>query len=260
MHRQSPLARKLAQVLWWIALACFAGALIALLIRTGPVVSTWLAGIGLVLLGVNILLGGEVIAGPMPRLFIARGQVVRGVLEAHCGPADLNLGDCPGDRVAVVRSGPMGRPFYEAQDGMAVLRISQPPLPNPTAWQAGLAGNVLWDIDAQAGIGNLALNLTDLRLETVNARTGPGRLTVLCPARGYTRLALRSGSGDIEVVIPEGIGAKIEVSKGRLGTLRIRNARLIDQGGGRCTTSGYSSSAAQVEISIQTWAGEITLS
>lgn len=218
-------------------------------------------GAGLAALGLNVLLGGDFIAGPRVRTYTARGQVVRGRAEIAAGLADVVLGGAPGDRVATVSFGPFGRPRIDVEEGMANVRLAAPKFPPTLArWRADLASNILWDLDARSTLGSLSLDLSELRLERVSARTTLGGLRVVCPVtRGLTELELSSTVGPVEVVIPERVGTAITVATGPFGAVRQKNERLLAPGQRRYVTADYETAASQVEIRITTSAGDVTL-
>lgn len=260
LMQRRKLSRRLAQILWWIGLAMVVvGTSLAILRFRLP--GYLLLGGGLAALGLNALIGGELIAGPEPRPFTVRGPVVRGHLEARTGLCDLTVGLCSTDRIAAVQYGPLGKPGFEVRDGVAYLRlVGTPYQPNVTRWQADLAGNVLWDVEARSFLGDLTLNLSGLRLESVTAKTALGRLDVTCPTRGYTRMSLKTTLGDIELHIPTEIGAKVSVKRGALATIAIHNERVQTLKRDRYATPDFEAAPVQVEIQIETAAGDIILS
>lgn len=257
--RKNRLDRQVAQALWWIGLVMMVIGISLAVLRfasTGYV----LIGGSFVTLGLNVLVGGELIAGPEPRPFTARGSVVRGRLEARTGWCDLSVGVCGSDRVAAVQYGPLGKPGFDVREGIAHLRLVQAAFqPNVTAWQADLASNVLWDIEAASFLGELSLDLSNLRLEEVRAKTALGYLNIACPTRGYTRMDVKSSLGEIEISIPPQVGAKLAIKRGALATVTIQNERLEPIRRNRYATADFDTAPAQVEIHIETAAGDVVL-
>jgi hypothetical protein len=257
--RKGKLGRQVAQALWWIGLVMMVVGISMAVLRFGAPGYILLGG-GFVAFGLNALIGGELIAGPEPRPFTARGTVVRGFLEAKTGLCDLSVGVCGSDRIAAVQYGPLGKPGFEVRDGVAHLRLVQAAFqPNVTTWRADLANNVLWDIEAGSFLGDLSLDLSNLRLEEVRARTSLGYLNIVCPTRGYARMNVRSSLGEIEINIPPQVGAKLVIKRGALATVTIQNERLQPVKRNRYTTSDFDTATAQVEIQIETAAGDVVL-
>lgn len=255
-------SRRIKIGLFWGGLVlCAAGALLLALPAAQIVPPGVVLGAGLVALGLNVLLGGDFVAGPEPRTYSARGQVVRGRVEINAGLADVSLRAGPGDRVATVTFGPFGNPEVGVDGGVASVRLKSPRLrPAISRWRAELADNVLWDVEARSGLGNLALDLRRLRLERVQARSVLGRVHVTCPdTRGSRELELHTVLGEIVVTLPEGVGAQITIKRGALGSVRQKNERLLAPGPGRYITADYDTAAARVDIRIASAAGDITL-
>jgi hypothetical protein len=248
-----------ARFFFWIALIVgiagigmsFAG------VRVLP--SAALIGVPLAALGLSILLGGEMVAGGAPRTYAVRGQVVRGDLVARTGPADLAVGAGGIDRVASMRHGPLGKPKFTVEDGVANLRMSNPIIPNIAAWEAKLAGNVLWDIDARSGLGTLSLDLTNLRIERVVAHSSMGRVEIKCPSRGFAQLFLSAGLGEIDLTIPEHVGARVMITRGALSDVEILNERLQALDAKRYATPDFETASAQVEIKIEPGSGDVII-
>lgn len=256
----NPLSRRIGQILWWTALALVAaGITLAVAPVSLGLPPVALVGAGLILLGVNTLLGGEMIAGGGPRTFAARGVAVRGQLDVKAGWADLTINEGPNDRVATVQYGPLGKPGFQVQEGVARLRLTNALLrPNITLWRTDLASNVLWDVTARSSLGNLRLNLERLRLERVEAHTWGGRLSVACPDRGYVEMQLSTRIGEIEISVPPAAGAEIIVECGPLGTVTSRNDRLIALGQ-RYVTPEFESAPSQMSIRVRASSGDVYL-
>jgi hypothetical protein len=255
----SGLGRRLAQILWWISLAVIVGGVALYLLGVDWPVGVWIGG-GLIALGLNALLAGELIAGPEPRPFSARAQVVRGVLEVDAGWSDVAVKSGSNDRVASVRYGPLGKPSFEIVEGVAQLRLKhafwRPTIAN---WGAELATNILWDIDARSRLGDLTVDLRDLRLDKISARTGMGKLSVIGPTRGAVRLYLRTGAGEIELEVPHGVDAKLRLKRGELSTLTLDEERFQPVGENRYIVTGSGKARASMEVTIETAAGDVCL-
>lgn len=257
--RTGGFLRGAAQILWWVGLAMVigGGALLALGLRLP---GGLLLGGGLAALGLNAALGGELIAGGEPRPFTVRGTVVRGHLTARCGLADLVVSRAGSDRVASVIYGPIGKPDFEVQDGIARLGLIQPLGGlNISRWRADLAGNVLWDIEVRGVLGEFNLDLSGLRLERISIQTTLGRMRIACPARGYTQMELRTAGGEIELHIPPDVGAKITIKRGPLCDVVMRTDRLTASRRDRYASEDFESAPAQVEVHIEATAGDVIL-
>lgn len=257
--------RVLPRILFWLSLLLFAAGLVIQVTGLVVVQPGVLFGAGLITLALNILLGGDIIVGSGLQTFSARGQVVRSQLEVKAGLCDLSIGKGPDDRVALLRYGPMGQPQFSIDDGVGRLSLQQSVLkPNISHWQTGLAANILWDVDVRSGLGDINLNLTDLRVEEVHASTSFGRIQVACPRRGYVHIQLSSGLGQVEVVLPEAnhVGVRLRIERGTLSSLTFKTAagRLLDAGDNHYHTPDFEQSDAHVEIDIRSPIGDVVVS
>ena len=256
---RSNASGNVAQALWWIGIAAVIAG-IGLLVARISLAGNVTLGAGMVLLGLNTLIAGDLAGGTSTRPFAVRGPVVRGDLQASTGLADLAVGTCNPDRIASLQFGPVGKPGFEVMEGVAAVRLKQPAFPpGMTPWRADLAGNVLWDIQARSWLGSLALDLTGLRIEKATVRTTLGRISLTCPTRGYAQATLRAGVGDIEVIVPDQTGAKITIKRGKLASVTVKNKRLISYRPDRYSTQDSDSAPGQIEIVIESWAGDIVL-
>lgn len=253
------LRYQIARLLFWIALLLGAAG-IATAFAGLPILSpaAWI-GAALGALGLSLLLAGELIAGAGPRMFAVRGQVVRGELFARTGLSDLTVGMGGIDRVATMHHGPLGKPKFSVEDGVAYLRMANRLLPNVAQWEARLAGNVLWDLDTRATLGNLTLDLSHLRAERISGQTAFGRLEVKLPTRGYTQMFLKTSAGEIDITIPAGTGVRVRIKRGRLGSVAFLNERLIAIDEKRYATADYDEASTQVDIRVETGAGDVFL-
>lgn len=255
--------RGLARGLFWAGLAAsLIGPALLIAGLRGP--GGLIAGLGLIALGLNILIGREVIVGAGTRSFTAHGAVVRAKAEIGAGLCDLAIRaeTSPGSRLAVLRCGPLGSPDFYEEGGVGYLKLASSPLqPNVAGWQADLAANALWDVAAFSSLGDLSLDLRDLRLETVQARTWSGAVRVICPARGYVKLDLRSAIGEISVTLPPGeeVGVRVSVRRGPLASLTVRSKRLKRFNPRYFITPDFETAQTQLEISIDAAAGDIII-
>jgi hypothetical protein len=250
---------SLARLLFWLGGLALLGGVASLAAGIRILPPELLIGAALTAFGLNTLLAGELLAGPEPRYFTVRGQVVRGEAIVRAGLADLTVGRCGIDRVANMKHGPLGKPKFSVIDGVANLRMANGLVPNIAQWEANLATNVLWDLDVRSSLGGMMLDLSALRMERVVARSGLGRMEIRCPERGFAQLFLRTGIGEIEVTLPEETGARIFVEEGGLGTLRVENERITALDDRRYITPDFETASAQVEIKIEGGSGDVVI-
>ena len=248
--------RRAGRALWWSGLPLVVGGSVAFAFGQRLIGGVGL-GAGLILLGLNVLINGELVVGAEPRPFSARGSVVRGHVEARTGLCDLRVSQCGPERIAGIVYGPFGKPGLDVVDGVAQIRLRSGFPPAITRWQSDLAGNVLWDADIESFMGDLLLDLNALRFESLAARSRLGRLSVALPRRGYARMRLLNTLGDIEVYIPPETGVNIVVRRGPLSDVLIKDERVTEFSPGHYSTPDFESASTQIELSIRSWSGDI---
>lgn len=252
-------SRRLEQLLWWLSTGLIAAGLVLhFAFNMDSLITAILIGMGIVSLGLNILLGGDIVVGPEPRSFSAKGTAAVGNLVIRAGLCDLTLGDGPNDRVAQVRFGPLGKPRFLVENGVAQLAMVSS-LPNIATWDARLATNILWDIEAHSSLGHSAFDLTTLRLKTFTARTSFGQIALTCPEHDYTDIVLSTAAGTIILIIPDSVEAVVDCDLGRLAELDIKNKRLLAENQRRFVTDNTQPTTAQVAIQIRAAAGKIVI-
>ena len=70
---------------------------------------------------------------------------------------------------------------------------------------------------------------------------------------------VRSALGEVEINIPPQVGAKVVIKSGALAMVAIQNERLQPVKRNRYATADFGSAPAQVEIRIDTAAGDVVL-
>jgi predicted membrane protein len=148
-----------------------------------------------------------------------------------------------------------------------------------TDWQIHLNRDVVTDISAHSGGGNVRLDLAGMHLRRVSADSGGGNLDVMLPdnavslsvtaktgvgnitveigrgTTGHNILNAISGAGNVEVRIPSGIAARIHATSGM-------GKKIIDPRFGNIDKHDYQSSdfdraVDKVEIDLQSGAGNV---
>lgn len=256
-----PLIRLFKQALWWIGAGLFAAGLI--LPATGSLPSMTggiITGVGMALVGANILFGGDFIVGPEARTFSARGDVARGDVVIDAGLADITLSKGSIEKIATVRCGPIGKPHFDVEHGVAKLTVKSPKFwSNIARWQARLATNVLWDVNVTSTLGHIYLDLSGLRLEKVEISTTRGQIYATCPDRGYVNMHLEAQQGNIEMHIPPGTGASVALDLAATCQLSIMNERLRETPDGYLVTGDYDTAGSQVNISVRALQGTVII-
>lgn len=151
-----------------------------------------------------------------------------------------------------------------------------------TDWQVHFNPNVLIDITAHSGGGNIKLDLAGMTVNRVKAESGGGNMDVVLPdhganltvtvktgggnvaveigrdTTGNNMLNATSGAGNIEVCIPRSLAARIYATSGW-------GKEIVDPGFGNIDKHLYQSSDfdradSKFEITVQSGAGDVIIS
>jgi len=196
--------------------------------------------------------------------------VERAELELDAGIADLNLrgaGDM-GDLLAAdmdLAHGARVREDVSTDDDVARGHISTegqfwgiPGLFGGRAsqWNLQLNERVRWELDVNAGVGEIDLDLSELLVSELKLDAGVGEVRVTMPRRGGVEASVKGGVGDIRITIPEGVQARFQVDRG-IGDLTV---------GGRFTrrgdyyeTEGLSGAESFIDLDIDIGVGSVTV-
>jgi len=81
-------------------------------------------------------------------------------------------------------------------------------------WQLHFTRDIPIDIKLKSGLSELDIDLSLLKLESINLDIGASRLHLKLPSFGISKAEIKSGMADIEITIPEGKAARIKVNGG----------------------------------------------
>src|SRR5687767_6773429 len=95
------LRHHLARIIFWLSVLAGIASLVAIFANIPLLPPAAMFGLTAAAFGLSTLLGGEVIAGPQPKLYTVKGAVVRGEIEVRAGLADFALESGKPDRVAM---------------------------------------------------------------------------------------------------------------------------------------------------------------
>ena len=255
------MSRLLAILLWWIAvLLIVIGVAVNLLGVMDLSLSVWIGG-GLLALGLNVLIAGDLVITSASRPASTRSDVSRAILDVRAGLSNMDIRAGDDERLAGIRIGASSSPQITVVDGVAHLLIANRLswLPTAANWRADLATNVLWDVNARSSIGHLDIDLRSVRVDSVSLRSYMGDIRLQCPRRGRTRLKLETSLGDVEVKVPPQAGALIKVSRGNMAVVSIIGSRFEQLDDNTFATLNVDEASAVAEISLSTRAGEVRL-
>ena len=126
------------------------------------------------------------------------------------------------------------------------------------AWDLKLNRSVLLILDLKSGASESTLDLSDLKVSELHVSTGASSTDITLPAgAGYTRVTVKSGAAAINLRLPEGVAARIEIQSGLAG-INVDTNRFPQVSSGY-ESPGYASAANKAEIRVETGVGSIDI-
>ncbi len=105
-------------------------------------------------------------------------------------------------------------------------------------------------------MGDVRLDLSELKVSRLNLHSGVGSIRVTLPERGSLEGQIDGGIGDIRITVPEGVQARFRVERG-LGDVTIGSR--FNRRGDYYETEGFSRAESYVELDIDIGIGSITI-
>jgi hypothetical protein len=188
------------------------------------------------------------------------------------GPPTRTLNTSNGQATLTLRGGDTGRPWF----GFPWAACN-----GAFEWQIHLNPNVLSDITAHSGGGNVKLNLAGMAITRVSADIGGGNMGVVLPDNaanlsviaktgagnvnveigsgiiGSNTVNANSGAGNVVVRIPSGVAAKIHATSG-VGKATV-DPRFSKTGNNTYQSPDFDSAVDKVEITVKSGAGNVSV-
>jgi hypothetical protein len=128
----------------------------------------------------------------------------------------------------------------------------------PITWNVRLNGGVPLTLDFETGAGESRIDLSDVRAEDIRLKTGASSTEMTLPARaGMSRVKVQSGAASVELRIPDGVAAHIEVESGLAG-ITVDPARF-PRVGSAYESPDYASAANKLDVKIETGVGAVDI-
>jgi hypothetical protein len=200
---------------------------------------------------------------------LARGTLQ--YLESQ-GLPTRSVGTENGQARLTMRSGGGGQPWFN---------LPWAACNGATEWQVQINPNVRSDIAANSGGGNVKLNLTGMAVTRLSADTGGGNMEVVLPenatnldvtartgggnvsvevgrgTHGTGVINASSGAGNVAVLIPSGIAARIHASTG-VGQVVV-NPSFTRVDANSYESPDYDNAMGRVEITVSSSAGDVSV-
>jgi hypothetical protein len=232
-------------------------------LATGPgeLVSDWWP-VALVVVGVWFLIGAIVpTSAGAETLVIPNGSATGANVRIQYGAGELSTHvAAPGNLVDGTFLGGVSH----RQDGPGRVELRQdtdhgwPWFDRRYAWDVGLTGELPLDLRVDGGATRMVLDLTDLKLRSLELHTGASGTRVLLPkAAGATAVRAESGAAELVFEVPLGVAARIR-SRMVLGSTQIDQGRFPPTAVG-FESLDYASAPNRIDIDVQGGVGSLRI-
>ena len=127
-------------------------------------------------------------------------------------------------------------------------------------WRLKISPHVALELEIHAGAADLDLDLQELNVRKVAVGAGASDIRILLPANaGRTSVEIAAGAADVEIVVPEGVAARIE-NDILLSSTQIDSDRFVETYDGFHQSPDYSTASNRVDIEIEGFAADVTVS
>jgi hypothetical protein len=215
----------------------------------------------LVVLGAWFVLGAVLPfgGGPIEELAIPLGTATTAAVRIRFGAGDLTVGPAaPGNLV----DGRFAGGVLQRGQGPGRIDLEQdttyglPWLDGRSAWSVGLATEVPLDLRLDTGAARARLDLTDLRLRSLELQTGASETRIRLPrAAGATTVRAQTGAAALTVEVPSGVAARIR-SRMALGSSHIDETMFPRTADGY-ESPEYAGATNRVDLDLQGGVGSI---
>lgn len=122
-------------------------------------------------------------------------------------------------------------------------------------WSLSLSPEVPADLAVRTGAGESTLDLSNLRIQTLDLDTGAGKTSVTLPRTAFQRGQVNGGVGEITVTVPDGVAIRIAASQS-IGSIEANQARFVRTASG-WETADYATAASRADLTVRSGIGAI---
>ncbi len=126
-------------------------------------------------------------------------------------------------------------------------------------WRLMISPNVAVELEINAGAADLDLDLQNLNVRKLTVGAGASDIRILLPVdAGQTHVVIASGATDVEIVVPQGVAARI-VNEAFLSSTQIDSTRFFETNDGH-QSPDYYNAENRVSIKIDAVVADVTIS
>jgi hypothetical protein len=215
----------------------------------------------LIILGVWFIIGAFVPTGRgmTETLAVPLDGATDGYIRIRYGAGNLSVGPAAAGQLVdgICEGGVLTRTTGRGRVDLSQdTRYGVPWFDHPSRWTVGITTEIPVDLAVEAGASRTTLDLGEVRLRSLDLRTGASETRVRLPrAAGITRVTANAGAASLSIEVPAGVAARIR-TRMALGSAQIDQARFPP------TSAGYESpdfttATNRVDIDVQGGVGSL---
>lgn len=208
---------------------------------------------------------GTVAPAAIERVIEETGSVRQATIDLHHNAGRVSIAALPVESTRLIEADlahPENVTIYrrfDRADDRAELRLRDPdkrdfpfvPSSYDADWTLRLSPAVAYALKIESGASELALDLRHLKVTSLRVDAGASAVNVTMPqAAGYTTATIKAGAAGVEVVVPEGVAARV-LNRGGISGFGIDETRF-PRAGSYYQSPGYETAANKVELAIET--------
>ena len=193
------------------------------------------------------------------------GGVTSTEVDIGFGAGELRVTALPASSSNLVEGGFEGRgakPRLDRTGNSADLNIDmeEPVFRHlaDTKWEIRLSQVPELSLELDGGAARIELDLRELRVTNLDLGMGAAELIVTMPARaGHVEVEISGGAADIDIVVPDGVAARITGDSGFSG-LEI-DGRRFPRSGAVYESADFASAQNRVDVALHVGAASVTV-
>lgn len=130
--------------------------------------------------------------------------------------------------------------------------------PRDETWRFGLTPAVPIDLEISTGVGLVEADLSGLNLAGLDVEMGVGQVVVRLPAGGSFAGSLSGAIGQIEIVVPAGVGVRIQVDAALAG-VTTPTGGTFGPGEHEYTSPNFGTAKHRIELRIEQAIGAVVI-
>jgi hypothetical protein len=237
------------------------GSLLALVLTVAVIAAAlWLSGAGV---GSAQAARSEEIAQPLGEADWAELTIDPGVGRLHLEAASDSPNLVEGT-VGLTRREELAQEFtVQGQRAAFALRTERASFgpfdtgwPGQRLWELQVSPKVPLRLNANLGLGEMELDLSELTLEELDAELGLGQTVVTLPKEGRFEARIDGAIGQTVVVIPEDLAARVRLDTGISARRLPDDYRCADD---VCTSPGYDTADHRADLEVSQAIGNVVI-